>query len=173
MLSPIWPDLIAHPHAHANHYCRTFRRALPIAKGSGSPLLAQMAGLEPAHTSRRGALPTELHLRVPRLRIRPELSGPRILSNARFNAGKSSGLSQSWALLTGQIWTHPAGNGFPALSPCTLSALGLGADSRDRTCIVASNPALIAAALPTELCLHIAGAVRKDEKHRAPLWRRR
>ena len=60
-----------------------------------------MAGLEPAHTSRRGALPTELHLRVPRLRIRPELSGPRILSNARFNAGKSNGPSRSHALLTG------------------------------------------------------------------------
>ena len=57
----------------------------------------------------------------------------RVLSNARFNAGKSNGPSRSHALLTGQIWTHPAGNGFPALSPCTLSALGLGADGWTRT----------------------------------------
>ena len=57
----------------------------------------------------------------------------RVLSNARFNAGKSNGPSRSHALLTGQIWTHPAGNGFHALSPCTLSALGLGADGWTRT----------------------------------------
>ena len=46
---------------------------------------------------------------------------------------------------------------FPAADSHSRDRPGIsGADSRNRTCIVADNSPMIAAALPTELCLHMA-----------------
>lgn len=121
---------------------RSFQQALSfsVRRSAYSHIIRELPGL---WQGRLGIEPTQAVLETasPALEHSPlypaftdsSRSLLRVLSNARFNAGKSNGPSRSHALLTGQIWTHPAGNGFPALSPCTLSALGLGADGWTRT----------------------------------------
>ena len=102
-------------------------------RGKRSRLWHGQLGIEPTQAVLETASPALEHSPLYPAFTDSARSLLRVLSNARFNAGKSNGPSRSHALLTGQIWTHPAGNGFPALSPCTLSALGLGAGGWTRT----------------------------------------
>lgn len=106
---------------------------LPWCRNAVAYMWQGRLGIEPTQTVLETASPALEHSPLYPAFTDSSRSLLRVLSNARFNAGKSNGPSRSHALLTGQIWTHPAGNGFPALSPCTLSALGLGADGWTRT----------------------------------------